>query len=127
MEPLIHFLDMEASEAVEAKIRERVEHLGRFSSEIQKCEVRIESPHGHHRKGRLYSVHIRLTVPGEEISIERQPTEDDVHVSIRDAFDAAGRKLEDYERRRRGKTKAHPRSPGDRTRRRQIPHRGERL
>ena len=122
----IHFLDMPASEAVEAKIRERAEHLERFSGEIQKCEVRVESPHGHHRKGKLSLVHIRLTVPGEEISIEHQPTEDDVYVSIRDAFEAAGRKLEDYERRRRGKVKTHPRSPGDRTRRRQIPPRGDR-
>jgi ribosome-associated translation inhibitor RaiA len=129
MEPLeIHFLEMprSLSEAVEAKIRERADHLSRFSGEILKCQIWIESPHGHHRKGRLYGVRIRLTVPGEEIAIETQPTEDDVYVSIRDAFDAARRKLEDYARRRRGKVKAHPRARGDRTRRRQIPPRAER-
>ena len=129
MEPVeIHFLEMprSLSEAVEAKIRERVDRLSHFSGEIQKCQVWIESPHRHHRKGRLYGVRIRLTVPGEEIAIETQPTEDDVYVSIRDAFDAARRKLEDHERRRRGEVKAHPRARGDRTRRRQIAPRFER-
>lgn len=127
MEPLeIHLLEMPRSEAVEAKIRERADRLSHFSDEILKCQVWVESPHGHHRKGPLYGIRIRLTVPGEEIVIEKQPTEDDVYVSIRDAFDAARRKIEDYERRRRGEVKAHPRARGDRTRRRQIAPRGER-
>jgi ribosome-associated translation inhibitor RaiA len=122
----IHFLDMPRSEAVEAKLRERAEHLSRFSTDIQKCEVWVASPHGHHRKGNLYGIRVRLTVPGEEIDIDLQPAEDDVYVSIRESFDAARRKLEDYERRRRGKVKAHPRAKGDKTHRRQIAPRGER-
>ena len=127
MEPLqVHFLDMERSEAVEAKIRDRVDHLSRFSSDIQKCEVWITSPQGHHRKGNLYGIRIRLTVPGEEIDIVMQPAEEDVYVSIRESFDAARRKLEDYERRRRGKVKAHPRAKGVKAPRRQIPPRGQR-
>ncbi len=122
----IHFLDMPRSEAIDTKIRERVDHLARFSSDIQKLEVWVESPHGHHRKGNVYSLRIRLTVPGEEIVIERQPTEDDVYVSIRDAFDAARRKVEDFERRRRGQVKTHPRARGIEAPRRQIPAREER-
>jgi len=116
----IHFLDMPRSEAIEAKIQARVDRLARFSDEIQKCEVWLESPHGHHRKGRLNGIRIRLTVPGEEIAIELQPESDDVYVAIREAFDAARRKLEDYERRRRGQVKAHPRAPGDASRRRRV-------
>ena len=127
MEPLIHFLDMPASEAVEAKIRDRVGGLSRFSPDIQKCVVWVASPHGHHHKGDVYGVRIRLTVPGDEIDIDLQPEEDDVFISIREAFDAARRKLEDFERRQRGKVKAHPRAQRDRSRRRQIPPRGERL
>jgi ribosome-associated translation inhibitor RaiA len=127
MEPLqIHFLDMPGSKAVESKIRERANHLSRFSADVVKCDVWVASPHGHHRKGDVYGVRIRLTVPGEEIDIDLQPEEDDVYIAIREAFDAARRKLEDYERRRRGKVKAHPRAESDRTRRRNIPARGER-
>ena len=127
MEPLeIHFVEMPGSEAIETKIRERAEHLSRFSGDILKCQVWIDAPHGHHRKGRLYGVRIRLTVPGEEILVQSQPTEDDVYVSIREAFAAARRKVEDSERRRRGKIKAHPRAYADRAHRRQIQPRAER-
>ena len=117
---------MPRSEAVEAKLRERVEELSHFSPDIQKCEVWVASPHGHHRKGNLYEIRIRVAVPGETIDIGLQPAEEDVYVSIRESFDAARRRLEDYERRRRGKVKAHPRAAGDRARRRQIAPRSER-
>jgi ribosome-associated translation inhibitor RaiA len=118
---------MPRSDAVEGKIRERADRLSRFSEAIQKCQVWVESPHGHHRKGPFYGIRIRLTVPDEEIAIGLEPSEDDVYVAIREAFDAARRKLEDHERRRRGEVKAHPRTRGDdRTRRRRIPPRGER-
>lgn len=123
--PRVYFLDMPRSEAVEAKILERVELLSRFSVDIQKCEVWVESPHGHHHKGRLYEVRIRLSVPGEEIDVDLQPKQEDVYVSIREAFDAARRKLEDYERRRRGKVKAHPRARYGLGRRRQVPPRDQ--
>jgi ribosome-associated translation inhibitor RaiA len=116
----IHFLDSPRSEAVEAKIQARADRLSHFSDEIQKCEVWLASPHGHHRKGDLYEVRIRMTVPNEEIAIELQPTRDDVYVAIRDAFDSARRKLEDYERRRRGQLKAHPRASRAAPRRRRA-------
>lgn len=117
----IHLLDMSPSEAVEAKIQARADRLARFSDDIQKCEVWLQSPHGHHRKGRLYRVRIRLTVPDEEIDVRLQPDTDDVFVAIREAFDAARRQVEDYERRRRGQVKAHPRASGKASRRRRVP------
>ncbi len=122
----IHFLDTTGSEAIEARVRERAEHLSRFCADIVKCDVWVATPHRHHRKGDLYGIRIRLTVPGDEIDIDAQPEEADVNVAIREAFDAARRRLEDYERKRRGEVKAHPRAPGDPTRRRQIPARDER-
>jgi cold shock CspA family protein len=51
-------------------------------------------------------VRIDLTVPGSELVIKRQPNED-IYVVIRDAFDAAYKKLEDYERKLRGEVKTH--------------------
>ena len=116
----IHFLDGPRSEPIQSRIEERAERLARFSGGIRKCDVWLESPHGHHRQGRLYGIRIRLTVPGDEITIERQPETDDVRIAIREAFDAARRKLEDYERQRRGERKAHPRAPGDASRRRRV-------
>ena len=106
----VHFLDMPASEALEARIRRHVARLGRFSGDVQGCEVWVASPHGHHRKGRLYAVRVRLTVPGEDLPIGLQPAQEDVTIAVREAFDAARRRLEDYERRRRGAVKTHPRA-----------------
>ena len=116
----IQLLGMEPSPAVEARIRRWADRLSRYSEDIQNCQVWVESQHGHHRKGDLYSIRIRLTVPGEELAVDLQPNEEDVHLSIRKAFDATRRKLQDYERRRRGQVKAHPRARGDASRRRQV-------
>ena len=52
-----------------------------------------------------------MIVPGAELVVGRAPDEDAVHrdlyAAIDDAFDAAGRVLQDHARRRRGDTKAH--------------------
>jgi ribosome-associated translation inhibitor RaiA len=122
----IHFLDMSPSAAVEARIRKRARGLDRYDDQIQRCDVWVESPHGHHRKGSLYAVRMRLTVPGDEIAIDSQPAEEDVSNAIRAAFDAGRRRLEDKLRRRRGRVKAHPRAERDPSRRRRIPPRAER-
>ena len=50
-------------------------------------------------------VNIRLSVPGEDIVINREPEKNpdhrDLFIAVRDAFDAAERQLEDRVRRRR--------------------------
>jgi cold shock CspA family protein len=107
----ITFRNVPPSEAIESKIRERASHLEAFSDRIMRCHVVVEAPHRHRRKGYLYSVRIDLTVPGEEIAINRVPdakrAQRDMNVAIRDAFDAARRKLEDHARRFRGDVKTH--------------------
>ena len=107
MQPLseVRFLDLPASPAVEKKIRQRAARLTRFSHAIQNWQAWIESPRGHHRQGPITSVRVRLTVPGEELVTEA--IDEDVLICVRDAFDAIRRKLQDYERRRRGAVKAH--------------------
>jgi len=122
----VHWLDRTPSPEIEDRIRLWFERLSRYSDDIQNCRVWVESPRGHHRHGALFSVRIRLTVPGEEIAVEMQPTEEDLRVAIRKGFEAARRKLQDHERRRRGDVKAHPRARGDASRRRQIPPRTDR-
>jgi ribosome-associated translation inhibitor RaiA len=122
----VHWLEMRPSPAIEERIRQWSDRLSRYSDDIQNCRVWVECTNGHHRKGALFSVRIRLTVPGEEIAVELQPTEDDVHVAIRKGFEAARRKLQDHERRRRGDVKAHPRARTDASHRREIPARRDR-
>jgi ribosomal subunit interface protein len=108
------FHNMEPSAAVEANIRERAQKLERFYDRITSCRVTVEAPHKHHHKGNIYHVAVDIVVPDAEIVVSRTPHEnhahEDVYVAVRDAFNSARRKLEDYEARRRGKIKNHPTS-----------------
>lgn len=102
---------VDKSDALEARIRVHVDKLEHFYDGIISCRVSVEQPHGSHRQGNLYSLHIEVKVPDREIVVKRDPAEhhthEDVYVSLRDAFDAVKRQLEDYARKRRGKTKQH--------------------
>jgi ribosomal subunit interface protein len=98
--------DVSLSGAIEADIQERADKLNVFYDRIMRCRVILEGVTHHHRKGGPYNVRIYMTVPGGELVINRQ-TDQDLYVAIRKAFDAAGRRLEDYARRQRGDTKTH--------------------
>jgi ribosome-associated translation inhibitor RaiA len=107
----ITFRHMEPSAALEARIRKLAARFEHFSGHIVGCRVSIEAPSHHPHQGALYDVHIDITVPGEEISIRHAHSGDhaheDAYVTLRDAFRAVRRRLEDYERRRRHQVKAH--------------------
>lgn len=107
----ISFRGLPSTDAIEAKVRARVARLERYYDHIMGCRVMIESPHRRHHQGKLYHVRIDLTVPGGELVVTREPAEhhahEDVYVAIRDAFDAAQRRLEDHARRQRGAVKVH--------------------
>lgn len=98
--------DMPHSEALETHIREKAEKLEKFYQHLTSCRVVVEQPHKHQHQGRIFDVHIDLTVPGSELIVDRAADED-VYVALRDAFDAAMRQLEDYTRRQRGDVKTH--------------------
>jgi ribosomal subunit interface protein len=107
----ISFRNMDASDAVEADIRDKVGRLDRFYERITSCRVIVEAPHRHHHKGNLYDIRIDITVPGEEIVVQRSGPEnqahEDVYVAVRDAFNAATRRLQDHVRKTTGRVKAH--------------------
>ena len=109
----ISFRNMEPSPAVEARIRKKAAKLERFHDRIVGCTVVVEAPHRHHHKGKLYSVHVDISVPGKDLVIGRAKPLDhaheDVYVAIRDAFDAAVRRLEDQARKMRGDVKTRVR------------------
>lgn len=106
----ITFRGMEPSAAVETRILERAEKLERFHDRITRCHVIVET-HRRKRQGNLFDVRVDLTVPGGEIVASRAPSQDHAHedvlVAVRDAFDAATRRLEDFARERRGDVKTH--------------------
>lgn len=107
----ITFRGLERSEAIESVVRAKAAKLERFHGRITGCHVIIDAPHRQHHTGRVYDVHIDVTVPGAEIVASRDPgmnhAHEDVYVAIRDAFDAVSRQLEDCVRVRRGRVKRH--------------------
>lgn len=102
--------DFALTPSLETEIRERVAKLERFCSDIIDCEVAIEAPVGHHQKGGPYKVRIDLQVKGAELAISNQSAEQ-LQIAIRDAFEAARRKLEDHSRRMQRETKRHDSQP----------------
>jgi ribosomal subunit interface protein len=94
------------SDALYNTIRERAEKLERYYDHIVSCRVVLELAARHKRQGKQFSVRVDLKVPGGELAVTREHDED-VHVAIRDAFDAARRQLEDFAREQRGDVKRH--------------------
>ncbi len=90
------------------------QHLARLESlydRIVACRVVLDMPHRQHATGNLYQVRIDLTVPGREIVVNREPSQQpehaDLNVALAHAFDAAARQLEDFVRQRKARVKHH--------------------
>jgi cold shock CspA family protein len=102
---------MEPSPALDARIRELAARLDKFSPAIMHCHVIVEAPPKHQHQGGLFEVRIDLTVPEKEVAIRRthpsHHSHEDAYVALRDAFRAARRQLEDYERERQAPAKTH--------------------
>jgi ribosomal subunit interface protein len=98
--------DVEQSEALEARIREKAKKLDEFFNHIVSCRVVVEKEHKHQSQGKHFNVRIDIGVAGGEIAINREHAED-VYVALRDAFDAAKRKVGDYAHKLRGDVKTH--------------------
>ena len=111
----ISFRGMDPSPAVEARIREKAARLGRFHNRIMSCRVVVEARGRRQVKGNLYRVRIDLGMPGRELVIKntgrRDHAHEDVYVALRDAFDAAARRLEDHARIARRDVKTHETQP----------------
>lgn len=107
----IAFVNMDSSESVETRLREKVGRLEKRFPPLVSCRVAVEMPHHRHQTGNLYHVRIEMGVPGKELVISRAPgdinTHHDVYVAIDDAFQAAERQLAEHGRKARGDVKEH--------------------
>ena len=134
--PTIAFRGLQTSPALEAEIRSRIDKLEKYYPAIVGCRVLVELVQRRHETGNRYHVRIDLTVPGEDLVVTHQASlrataraigaqkttktgeldRDRKHarVAVREAFETARRKLQDYVRRQRGTVKVTVRQPSGR-------------
>ena len=106
----LRFVGMAPSPALEADVHARVAHVDRFCPDILAWRITIEQEARHQHRGRPFAVRIDVTLPGQELAVSHVHDED-VHIALREAFDAARRKVEDAVRIRRGDVKQHASPP----------------
>lgn len=104
--PNITIRNLPQSDAIESHVRKKIDKLDAMYAHIMGCRVVVEQSQKSKHQGKLYNTRIDLTVPGHELAVNRVQDED-VYVSIRDAFNAARRKLQSLVRRQRGDVKVH--------------------
>lgn len=107
----LRFIGLAPSAALEEAVRGKVAQLDRTGAEVMGCRVTIEQEHKHQQQGRPFAVRIDVTLPGHELAINHVRDED-AYVALRDAFDAARRKLEESLRIRRGEVKQRANDAG---------------
>ena len=112
----IDFQGMDARLDIQAAITKHVAKLEQRSGRVTACRVVLKGPGGHHRKGGLYEVNIRLALPdGREVNVDRTAQADERHsdltFAINDAFKRARRQLQDHVRELQGQVKHHEGTP----------------
>ena len=99
------FDSVDHSDALEKRIRTRVQKLQNHHSQILACNVRVSAVEKRHCKGKAYAVNIDIKVPRKQIVVSHEPGDsshhDDPYVAVRDAFDVAQRQLEEHGRKQR--------------------------
>jgi ribosome-associated translation inhibitor RaiA len=107
--------DFALTGAIESLIRKRAKALENFFDHLTGCNVVLEAPAvHHHRRGGPFTVRIALDVPRTTLVVSHRHAED-LSLAVREAFDAASRRLEDYVRELRGDVKNHARAVDNRT------------
>lgn len=124
VQPAVTFRRMRRTDAIEREILRRLEKLETFSPSIISARVSIGLAGRHQVHGHRYQINIDLTLPGGEIAVSHEagpsrssrasqprrprksdeaiPLHKDLKVAMRDAFDVAKRRVQDFARRQRG-------------------------
>jgi hypothetical protein len=114
----ITFRNMTAHQALAEAVRSRALWLEKFDPRLTGCRVVLEFPHRHQKRGRPFSVHIQVSVPGDDVTVNHESLlppsvaalyeadaaggdHRDAIAAINDAFDIARRRVEDAARKRR--------------------------
>lgn len=101
----IAFKNIARSDAIQNIIKEKAEKLDRLCGDIISCRVTITMPHKHHHQGNFFHVTIDISLPGKEVVVSRESQDEienkDFYHVLREAFEAAYRQVEEYNRMRK--------------------------
>jgi ribosome-associated translation inhibitor RaiA len=96
----IHFHGIEKSEAIEDRVREKVSKLEKHCGRMSRCRVVLEAPHRSPQRPKAYKIKIEISLPRRQpivVCHEREGSHahEELPLAIRDAFEAALRKVDD--------------------------------
>ncbi len=101
----VTFRDMNPSESVRTLCEEEADKLIKVCEDITSCHVTIATPHQHHQKGALHSVHVEVHVPGQKFAAGHDDhtdhTHEDLMTATRDAFRTVRKQIDSWNTKRR--------------------------
>jgi hypothetical protein len=104
---IVNFRGMDAIPAAEELCQREAAKLEKVFSGIVRTRVTVTRETTKHRTGHIWSVHLQVEVPGEDVQVKQEPTQgkeaDELAPFLRQAFDRARRQLDErYANRKRG-------------------------
>ena len=96
----IHFHGIEKSEAVEQRVLDKVAKLEKHFGRMTRCRVVLEAPHRNPQKPKVFQIKIEISLPRRQpivVCHEREGSHahEELPLAIREAFEAALRKVDD--------------------------------
>jgi ribosomal subunit interface protein len=98
----ITFHNLDESDALEARIHEKIAKLEIKFPHLVSMHVTVDSAHNHQHKGKLYSVKIDVTLPGGILVVSHHTDKsliikhEKIYAAMNDSFDAIERQLDKY-------------------------------
>ena len=112
--PRVSFHGIPVAADIEALCHEEIAKLERYHERITSCRVVLEEATHRHHKANPLAVHVHLGLPGHDIDVRHEPAlgqgAEEPAVTVRAAFAAARRRLQDFAQRRQERTR-HPEQP----------------
>jgi ribosome-associated translation inhibitor RaiA len=96
----IVFHGIQKSEALEERVQEKVSKLEKHFGRMTRCRVVLEAPHRSPQKPKVYRIKIEISLPRRRPIVVRHEREGshanaELPLMMREAFDAALRKVDD--------------------------------
>lgn len=91
----ITFRGLPHSDAVKTHIEEKIEKLQHYCDNLISCHVVVELENKNQHQGNLHNARVTVKIPGKEL-VSTRNDDQDMYVSIRNAFDDLKRQLENH-------------------------------